>query len=174
MQKNYSLGQSGLSRGDLVQNWTRRFRNADVSTQDITVGVVASIYNSNVVKLVLNEVLGCLNDLGIAKENIIVEKVPGALEIPFVLQQLAEVIQPSAMIALGCVIRGETYHFEVVSNGVFDGVMRVQLDTRIPIANGVLTCESIDQAIDRQKSKAHECVDVVVELIVFSKKNEKA
>ncbi len=174
MRKNDSLGQSGLSRDDLVQNWIRRFRKADVSPQEIKVGVVASIYNSNVVEPILSEVLGCLNDLGIEREHIIVEKVPGALELPFVLQKLAEVIEPSAMIALGCVIRGETYHFELVSNGVFDGVMRVQLDSGIPIANGVLTCESIEQATDRRMSKAYECVDVVVELIVFLKKERES
>ncbi len=170
MQKNNSLGQSDESRKGLVRDWIAKFEQGGVSTQHLEIGIVASRYNSEVVESILREVIVCLNQVGILGGNITIKKVPGALEIPFALQELANSIQPNAMIALGCVIRGETYHFEVVSNGVFSGVMRVQLDSHIPIANGVLTCESIDQAIDRHKNKAHECVEVITDMVVLAKK----
>jgi 6,7-dimethyl-8-ribityllumazine synthase len=90
--------------------------------------------------------------------------VPGALEIPLVLQNMAQSARYDALIALGAVIRGETYHFEVVSNDACRAVMEVQLDTGIPVANGILTCENDDQALARMQPKGTDCAQAAVEM----------
>jgi 6,7-dimethyl-8-ribityllumazine synthase len=93
--------------------------------------------------------------------------VPGALEIPLALQKLAESGEFDALIALGAVIRGQTYHFELVSNESGAGITRVSLDLGIPIANGILTCDTDDQAITRVKQKGADCALAVVEMANF-------
>ena len=97
-------------------------------------------------------------------ENIDHVTVPGALEIPLTLQTMAQSDRFDALIALGAVIRGETYHFEVVSNDSCRAVMEVQLDTGIPIANGILTCENDDQALARTQVKGADCAQAAVEM----------
>jgi 6,7-dimethyl-8-ribityllumazine synthase len=90
--------------------------------------------------------------------------VPGALEIPLALQALAERGNHHALVALGCVIRGETYHFELVANESAAGVNRVSLDYRLPIANVILTTENLPQAQARQVEKGVDAAQVVVEM----------
>ena len=90
--------------------------------------------------------------------------VPGALETPLVLQTMAQSDRYDALIALGAVIRGETYHFEVVSNDGCRAVMEVQLDTGIPVANGILTCEDDDQALARMQQKGTDCAQAAIEM----------
>jgi 6,7-dimethyl-8-ribityllumazine synthase len=101
---------------------------------------------------------------GVAPENVRIVSVPGALEAPLVLQQMAVSDTYDALIALGAVIRGETYHFEIVANESARGIMSVQLDTGIPIANGILTTENDDQATARMAQKGADCADVAVEM----------
>jgi 6,7-dimethyl-8-ribityllumazine synthase len=90
--------------------------------------------------------------------------VPGALEIPTALQALAEQGRYDALIALGCIIRGETYHFELVANESGAGVTRVALDYRLPIANAILTTETLEQAVARQDEKGRDAARVAVEM----------
>jgi len=105
-----------------------------------------------------------LGQLGVASNDIEIVTVPGALEIPLALQKLASTGRFDALVALGAVIRGETYHFEVVANESADGVMTVQLDTGMPIANGILTTDSDDQAEARMHEKGADCARVAVEM----------
>ena len=105
-----------------------------------------------------------LLQLGVARSDIRIVTVPGALEIPLVLQTMAKSGNYDALVALGAVIRGETYHFELVSNEMGAGVTRVGLDTGLPIANGVLTTENDDQAIARMREKGADCARAAVEM----------
>ncbi len=110
----------------------------------------------------------CLDELirlGVSPSDIVLLSVPGALEIPLALQNLAMMEEEGfdALIALGAVIRGETYHFELVSNESGSGVTRVGLDFDIPIANGILTTENDEQALARL-DKARECAQCAVEM----------
>jgi len=105
-----------------------------------------------------------LQDLGVSEERITQVQVPGALEIPIALAALAEREEFDALIALGCIIRGETYHFELVANESGAGVSRVALDYGIPIANAILTTENLEQAIARQGEKGRDAAYVAVEM----------
>ena len=96
--------------------------------------------------------------------HVTIATVPGALEQPLVLQTMAQSGRFDALVALGCVIRGETYHFEVVSNESARGVTDVQLATGIPIANGILTTEDDDQALSRMDVKGSEAAEAAVEM----------
>ena len=103
--------------------------------------------------------------LGVSERDIDHYSVPGALEIPVVLQALAENAKHDALIALGCIIRGETYHFELVANESGAGVTRVALDYHVPVVNAILTTENLAQAQARQKGKGREAAQVAVEMI---------
>ena len=105
-----------------------------------------------------------LQRLGVAAGDITIATVPGALEIPLVLQTMAQTGKYDALVALGAVIRGETYHFEVVSNDSCRGVLEVQLKTGVPIANGILTTENDDQALVRMQVKGADCAQAAVEM----------
>ena len=102
--------------------------------------------------------------LGVDQSDIVTVTVPGALEIPLALSQLAETGRFDALIALGAVIRGETYHFEVVSNESAAGISRVALEFHIPVANGVLTVDTDEQADARAQEKGRDCAKVAVEM----------
>jgi len=94
--------------------------------------------------------------LGVQEKNIKHVLVPGALEVPVALQALAEADEYDALIALGCIIRGETYHFELVANESGAGVTRISLDYQVPIANAIITTENMEQAIARQTDRCDE------------------
>ena len=130
----------------------------------LKVGVVMSRFNQDVCEGLLSACIAQLKELGVADADISVATVPGALEIPPVLQRLAQTGRYNALVALGAVIRGETYHFEVVSNDACRAIMEVQLDTGVPIANGVLTTEDDDQAIARMHEKGSDCAKAAVEM----------
>ena len=102
--------------------------------------------------------------LGVSQSDIKLVTVPGALEIPFALQKLAETGEFEGLVALGAVIRGETYHFELVSNESAAGITRVSIDSGLPIANGVLTCDTDEQARVRVEIKGADCAKAVVEM----------
>ena len=130
----------------------------------LSIGIVMSRFNQDVCEGLLGACTAELARLGVADADIELATVPGALEIPLVLQTLAQSGRFDALIALGAVIRGETYHFEVVSNDSCRGVMEVQLDTGIPVANGILTCEDDDQALARMRQKGEDCAQAAVEM----------
>ena len=130
----------------------------------IRVGIVMVRFNLNIGEGLLSACTDELLQLGVARSDIRIVTVPGALEIPLVLQTMANSGKYDALVALGAVIRGETYHFELVSNEMGAGVTRIGLDTGMPIANGVLTTEDDDQAISRMREKGSDCARTVVEM----------
>ena len=133
-----------------------------LSGSGLYVGIVIGQFNNEIADRMRDACEARLTEIGVASDNITCIGVPGALEIPVVLRAMALRRQHDALIALGSVIRGETYHFEVVSNESSRGVMAVQLETGVPIANGILTCENEDQIAERMVPKARECADVAV------------
>lgn len=117
--------------------------------------IVVSRFNSFICERLVDGAIDTLKREGeVPEENITLVRVPGAIEIPVVLEKLAASNKYDALIALGCVIRGSTYHFEVVANECAKGITQVTLKYATPIANGVLTTESIEQAVQRAGSKA--------------------
>ncbi|MDR2187653.1 MAG: 6,7-dimethyl-8-ribityllumazine synthase [Azonexus sp.] len=135
----------------------------------LRVGVVMARFNRPVGEGLLSACIHELKRLGVAADDIRIATVPGALEIPLALQSMAQSGGFDALVALGAVIRGETYHFEVVSNDACRAIMEVQLDTGIPIANGVLTCETDEQAAVRMQPKGSECAQAAVEMANLQK-----
>jgi 6,7-dimethyl-8-ribityllumazine synthase len=130
----------------------------------LRIGIVQSRFNEPIVKQ-MN--VACLNALlahGVAADDIHHVSVPGALEIPLTLQTMALTDQYDALIAIGAVIRGETYHFEIVSNDSSRGVMDVMLETGIPVANGILTCNTDEQALARVAEKGADCATAAIEM----------
>ncbi len=130
----------------------------------LTIGLVQARFNEGVTDALA---LACRTELlalGVPDEHIDHIKVPGALEVPLALQALAESAKYDALIALGCVIRGETYHFELVANESAAGVNRVALDYQLPIANAILTTASLEQAVARQSDKGRDAARVAVEM----------
>ena len=98
-----------------------------------------------------------------SEKNIDLVQVPGALEVPVALLAMAEKMKYDALVAIGCVIRGETYHFELVANESSAGVSRVALDYQLPIANAILTTENLAQALARQTDKGRDSARAAVE-----------
>jgi 6,7-dimethyl-8-ribityllumazine synthase len=136
----------------------------NVEGAELRIGIVQSRFNADVCHGLLSACLGELKHLGIADEDVLHVTVPGALEIPLALQKMAETRQFDALIALGAVIRGETYHFELVANQSGAGIAHVSLEYGIPIANAVLTTETDEQAEARMAEKGAEAARVAVEM----------
>lgn len=130
----------------------------------LSIGIVQARFNESVTNALAAACKSELLALGVAELDIEHVLVPGALEIPLALQALAEKERYDALVALGCIIRGETYHFELVANESAAGVTRVSLDYRLPIANVILTTEDMQQAIARQTDKGVDAARVVVEM----------
>lgn len=137
---------------------------ANLEGEGLRIGIVQARFNEDVCHGLLSACLAELKRLGIADEDVLHVTVPGALEIPLALQKMAETEQFDALIALGAVIRGETYHFELVSNESGSGITRVALDFGIPIANAVLTTENDEQAEARMAEKGTDAARVAVEM----------
>ena len=137
---------------------------ADLNGQDLRVGIVQARFNEDHCVALTNACINELLTLGVSQSDIKLVTVPGALEIPFALQKLAETGEFDGLVALGAVIRGETYHFELVSNESAAGITRVSMDSGLPIANGVLTCETDEQAQVRVDVKGADCARAVVEM----------
>ncbi|MDO5357156.1 MAG: 6,7-dimethyl-8-ribityllumazine synthase [Conchiformibius sp.] len=132
--------------------------------QGLKIGIVQARFSNEIGSAMLETARQKLLALGVADSDITVATVPGALEVPLVLQNMAANDQFDALIALGAVIRGETYHFELVANESGAGVSRVGLDFNIPIANAILTTENDEQAHARITEKAEDAAVVAVEL----------
>jgi 6,7-dimethyl-8-ribityllumazine synthase len=130
----------------------------------LRIGIVQARFNEGITNSLAQACIGELERLGVQSKDIDHYFVPGALEIPVALQALAEKGKHDALVALGCVIRGETYHFELVANESAAGVTRVSLDYQVPIANVILTTENLEQAVARQVEKGVDAARVVVEM----------
>lgn len=130
----------------------------------LSIGIVQARFNEGITNILAAACLQELEALGVEESNITHVKVPGALEVPCALQALAETENFDALIALGCIIRGETYHFELVANESGAAVTRLALDYQLPIANAILTVENQAQAEARQEEKGRDAARVAVEM----------
>src|SRR5450830_1784127 len=137
---------------------------SDLNGEGLRIGIVQARFNEDVCHGLLAACLAELKHLGVQDEDILHVSVPGALEIPLALQKMAETDQFDALIALGAIIRGETYHFELVSNESGAGITRIGLDYGIPIANAILTTENDEQAEVRMAVKGADAARVAVEM----------
>ena len=136
----------------------------DTAGADLRIGIVQSRFNEPVCLALRKACVTELLALGVLAEDVLIVTVPGALEIPFALQKMAESQQFDALVALGAVIRGETYHFELVSNESAAGISKVALGFDIPVANGVLTTEDDAQAEARAEDKGRGAAVAAVEM----------
>jgi 6,7-dimethyl-8-ribityllumazine synthase len=130
----------------------------------LRIGIVQARFNHDVTDALTSACKQELLILGVAERDIHHVSVPGALEIPVALQALAEKSKFDALIAIGCIIRGETYHFELVANESSAGVTRIALDFQLPIANAILTTENLSQATARQSVKGSDAARVAIEM----------
>ena len=126
----------------------------DLSVRDLRIACVAARFNDFVVEPLLRGALDALGRHGVGEDRIEVIRVPGAFEIPLVVRKLASSGRYDALIALGAVIRGDTPHFDYVAGECASGLARVALETGVPVAFGVLTTDTIEQATDRAGGKA--------------------
>ncbi len=137
--------------------------------QGCSVGIAVARFNAPVTDLLLSGCVSALAEHGVGREQITVVHVPGAWELPLVCQQMAQAGRFDALIALGAVIRGETAHFDFISNQCAQGLSQVSLNTGIPVAFGVLTPENADQAMERadpeRKDKGREVALAALEMI---------
>lgn len=146
---------------------------ASTSTLDgsaLKIGIVQARFNDDITNALASACIAELKAMGVLEDHISLVHVPGALEVPMALQALAQIEDPepfSALIALGCIIRGETYHFELVANESGAGVTKVGLDYHVPIANAILTVENLPQALARQTDKGRDAARVAVEMALL-------
>ena len=136
----------------------------------LKIGIVQARFNDEITNALATACIAELKAMGVADDHITLLQVPGALEVPLALAALAQIEEPepfSALIALGCIIRGETYHFELVANESGAAVTRVGMDYHVPIANAILTTENLAQAQARQTDKGRDAARVAVEMALL-------
>lgn len=136
----------------------------DLDGASLRIGLVQARFNEWAGQALADACLAQLSELGVDEDDITHVTVPGALEIPLALAKLAQVDDFDALIAVGCVIRGETYHFEVVANESARGVARVSLDFGVPVVNAILTTDDEEQARARVDEKGRDAARVAVEM----------
>jgi 6,7-dimethyl-8-ribityllumazine synthase len=136
----------------------------DLNGAGLRIGIVMSRFNEELGRGLLSSCTAALAGHGVREADILVVTVPGALEAPLALQKLAQSGRYHALIALGAVIRGETYHFEIVANESAAGITSVQLDVGIPVANGILTADTDEQALARVADKGADCARAAIEM----------
>jgi 6,7-dimethyl-8-ribityllumazine synthase len=139
----------------------------------LRIGIVVGRFNRAVGEGLLAACAAALTKQGVRATDVRVVTVPGALEVPLALQKMANSGHFDALIALGAVIRGETYHFEVVANESASGITTVALDTGMPVANGILTTNDGEQALARVAQKGEDCALAAIEMANLMKKLEE-
>ena len=137
---------------------------AELDGQELHIAIVQARFNEPVTAKLAQSCVAELRLLGVADEHVTHVTVPGALEVPLALAALADSERFDALVAVGCIVRGETYHFELVANESGAGITRVALDHRIPIANAILTVENEAQAWARAEEKGRDAARVAVEM----------
>ena len=137
---------------------------APLDGKGLRIGVVQARFNADITDALASACLAELAALGVSEGDVDHVQVPGALEVPIVLQAMARRGGYHALVALGCIIRGETYHFELVANESGAAVSRLALDYQLPIANAILTVENVAQAEARQVEKGRDAARVAVEM----------
>lgn len=152
-------------------NRPRHTGMADISNDGggLRIAIALARFNEAIGEHLLASAGRTLLARGLREADIPVVRVPGALELPLVLKTLAETGRFDALIALGCVVRGDTYHFEVVSNESASGITAVQLATGVPIANGILTTDNDAQAFVRAEVKGEDCALAAIEMAYLLK-----
>ena len=148
----------GAEKGSIAAGDSR------MNGKKLKIGIVQARFNANITDALAQACKAELLALGVVDKNITHITVPGALEVAVALQAMAEKASYDALVALGCIIRGETYHFELVANESGAAVTRIGLDYQIPIANAVLTTENLEQAEARQVDKGRDAARVAVEM----------
>jgi len=133
----------------------------------LRVGIVTARFNAPICEKLLAGARKALADMGVDANDVAEVTVPGALEIALALQAFAATEQFDALIALGCVVKGDTYHFEVVCNESAAGITRVGLDLDVAIGNGVLTTYTDEQAVVRAEQKGYEAAQAAVEMALL-------
>ena len=142
-----------------------------LKNKDVKIGIVVSEWNENITNALKEGALTFLEESGITKNQIVVKDVPGSFELPSAAAMLLDADDMiNAVICLGCVIQGETRHFEFISQAVANGIMRVSLDYGVPVIFGVLTCDTMEQAQERAGGKygnkgveaAYSCLKMLV------------
>ena len=136
----------------------------DLNGEGLRIGIVMSRFNIDIGEGLLGSCVAELDKLGVKQEDVTLITVPGALEVPLVLEKMALSDSYDALIAIGAVVRGDTYHFEIVANESCSGITQVQLDTGVPVANGILTTDTDEQALARMGVKGADCAMVAVEM----------
>ncbi|CAN5669881.1 6,7-dimethyl-8-ribityllumazine synthase [soil metagenome] len=149
---------------DADKNTAERGHTARLDGADLRIGIVQARFNTALTDTLARACITELEVLGVEPKHIKHVTVPGALEVPIALFALAETEDYDALVAVGCIIRGETYHFELVSNESGAAVTRVSLDHEIPIANAILTVENEEQAWARAEVNGREAARVAVEM----------
>ena len=139
-------------------------KTESIDGKGLRIGIVQARFNESVTNAVAAACKAELAALGVVAADIAHVYVPGALEVPVALQALAEKGTYDALIALGCIVRGETYHFELVANESAAGISRVALDYQLPVANAILTTEDMAQAVARQTDKGVDAARVAVQM----------
>ena len=139
----------------------------DMDGRNLHIGIVQARFNLEVTTALVQACLAELKTLKVPESNIHHVTVPGALEVPVALQALAQTQRFDALIALGCIIRGETYHFELVANESGSAITQLALDHGLPIANAILTTEDLSQAVARQSDKGRDAARVAVEMALL-------
>ena len=137
-------------------------QSQELNGEFMYIGIVQARFNEDITNALAKACIEELEAMGVTSIDHVM--VPGALEVPVALQAMAERAEYDALIALGCIIRGETYHFELVANESGAGVSRVSLDYNLPIANAILTTENLEQALARQTEKGRDAARVAVEM----------
>jgi len=144
-----------------------------IDNSNKSIAIVTSTFNTSISRIEFEACYHSLLNRGVSTNNIFSINVPGALEIPLILKNLANSKKFDALIALGSIIRGETFHFEIVALESASGLSKVALESNIPIANGILAVENKDQAIVRAKKKGEDCAQVVLEMLGLLKTIEE-
>jgi 6,7-dimethyl-8-ribityllumazine synthase len=147
--------------------FTPQNTQTDLDGAGLRIGIVQARFNADITDALHQACISELNAMHVEPDQIETVQVPGALEIPLALQAMAERQSFDALIALGCIVRGETYHFELVANESGAGVSRVALDHQLPIANAILTTENMAQAVARQTDKGRDAARVAVEMALL-------
>jgi 6,7-dimethyl-8-ribityllumazine synthase len=141
----------------------------DLDGNTLHIGIVQARFNPAITQALANACLSELHALKVNASHIHHVQVPGALEVPVALAAMAKTGEFDALIALGCIIRGETYHFELVASESGAAITRLALDHQLPIANAILTTDNEDQAIARQTDKGRDAARVAVEMALLMK-----
>lgn len=139
---------------------------SDIDGSGLKIGIVRSRFNVEIGDALVNACVSELKRCQVDDADITIKTVPGALEAPLMLHEMALTGSFDGLVAMGCIIRGETYHFEIVANESARCISNIQIDTGIPIANAILTTENEQQAKDRMIIKGTEAAQVVLEMII--------